>query len=277
MTPWARHVLIRLSRLCCSYAATLLLRIAGSPGQSLTPEERMLCSKVSDALARMGQVRPHCRTLAALHSTRIRTLLATPQVNSTTPNSSGNSSGHSTPSVLPPVGYRLPQPGPAAHNPSNTPGYVPTQPGLGHGHAHPLSYSQPTTVKQELMGGLLGQQHHVGIMPPHQPAHQPPHQPPQQQQHQGAHPPTSLAQFSGGVTPPAVQGLFQAGQPGPHLWDIFGSGTGEWGQAGQEQNPVGGRGIMLPQVAGPFSVQNAGQGPVEWADWQQTEPGTWAW
>ncbi|ORY89719.1 hypothetical protein BCR35DRAFT_300152, partial [Leucosporidium creatinivorum] len=61
-----------------AYAATLVLRIASATSAPPTEQDnelRGLCRKAADLLSRMGSLRPTTRTLSALHSTRIRSLL----------------------------------------------------------------------------------------------------------------------------------------------------------------------------------------------------------
>ncbi|GAA6064511.1 hypothetical protein JCM10212_004872 [Sporobolomyces blumeae] len=65
-----------LSVVVVAYAATLLLRIGASKPGPLSPTVIQLCAAVADNLLQCGATRPNTRTLATLHGTRIRTLLA---------------------------------------------------------------------------------------------------------------------------------------------------------------------------------------------------------
>ncbi|GAA5909222.1 uncharacterized protein JCM6883_005809 [Sporobolomyces salmoneus] len=65
-----------ISVVVVAYAATLLLRIDATKPGPLSPAVIHPCSAVADKLLQTGAVRPETRTLATLHGTRIRTLLA---------------------------------------------------------------------------------------------------------------------------------------------------------------------------------------------------------
>ncbi|GAA5971145.1 hypothetical protein JCM3765_004705 [Sporobolomyces pararoseus] len=65
-----------ISVVVVAYAATLLLRIDATKPGPLAPTTIQLCAAVADKLLQTGATRPQTRTLATLHGTRIRTLLA---------------------------------------------------------------------------------------------------------------------------------------------------------------------------------------------------------
>ncbi|GAA6025186.1 hypothetical protein JCM11491_001790 [Sporobolomyces phaffii] len=65
-----------ISVVVVAYAATLLLRIDATKPGPLSPHVIQLCAAVADKLLQTGATRPQTRTLATLHGTRIRTLLA---------------------------------------------------------------------------------------------------------------------------------------------------------------------------------------------------------
>ncbi|GAA5935525.1 uncharacterized protein JCM15063_001064 [Sporobolomyces koalae] len=65
-----------ISVVVVAYAATLLLRIDATKPGALSPTVVSLCAAVADTLLLTGATRPQTRTLATLHGTRIRTLLA---------------------------------------------------------------------------------------------------------------------------------------------------------------------------------------------------------
>ncbi|GAA5828682.1 hypothetical protein JCM3766R1_003787 [Sporobolomyces carnicolor] len=65
-----------ISVVVVAHAATLLLRIDATKPGPLSPSVIHLCAAVADKLLQTGATRPQTRTLATLHGTRIRTLLA---------------------------------------------------------------------------------------------------------------------------------------------------------------------------------------------------------